>query len=430
MVGLQKTVIWTLLVFSVFSATAIAQNQTSPLVVGETFTIDSRIMGEKRVINVYMPPGYKESPAARFPVLYMPDGGIAEDFLHVAGLVQVSVGNETMRPFLLVGIENTERRRDMTGPTENENDKKIARRVGGSAAFRNFIRDELMPQIKARYRATDEKAIVGESLAGLFVVETFFLEPDLFDTYIAFDPSLWWNNQKLVSDAAARLRARPELKKTLYFANSSDAIEGVAQKFADVLGKNAPAGVRWHFEKMPEEKHSTIYHPAALKAFRAVFKPVIVPDTPASSQNSADSMPNAAPQASDSEMTKVRRAIDAGNAVWVAAWAKGDAAMLPDTFTPDGKEFVAGGKIYQGRKEILALMRDSMQKRGGKAKLTVTTTDVWLDGDTAYETGTAVYEFTIDGQPKTLERRYFTVWKRQSKRGAWKIFLNTGVAKQ
>jgi hypothetical protein len=32
-------------------------------------------------------------------------------------------------------------------------------------------------------------------------------------------------------------------------------------------------GVRWHYEKMPDEKHSTIYHPAALKAFRAVFPP-------------------------------------------------------------------------------------------------------------------------------------------------------------
>jgi uncharacterized protein (TIGR02246 family) len=132
----------------------------------------------------------------------------------------------------------------------------------------------------------------------------------------------------------------------------------------------------------------------------------------------------------DSEMTQVRRAIDAGNAVWVAAWAKGDAAMLPGTFTTDGKELVAGGKVYKGREQILALMRDTMQKRGGKAKLTVTTTDVWLDGNTAYETGKAVYEFTVDGQPVTLERRYFTIWKRKSRRGAWKIYSNTGIAKE
>ena len=247
----------------------------APLVIGETFTINSSVMSEIRRINVYMPPGYASSSKASFPVLYMPDGGMAEDFLHVAGLVQVSVGNETMRPFLLVGIENTERRRDMTGPTENEEDKKIAPRVGGSATFRKFIRNELMPQIKMRYHTTDETAIVGESLAGLFVVETFLLEPDLFDIYIAFDPSLWWNNQKLINGAAARLRLRPKMEKTLYFASSGDkGITEITQPLADLLGKNAFAGVKWHYEKMPNEKHSTIYHPAALKAFRAVFNPL------------------------------------------------------------------------------------------------------------------------------------------------------------
>lgn len=246
--------------------------RAAPLAFGETFTINSRILGETRRINVYFPPGYQESAGTRLPVLYMPDGGMAEDFLHVAGLVQVSVGNGTMRPFLLVGIENTQRRRDLTGPTDNENDKKIAPRVGGSEAFRKFIRDELMPQVKGRYRTTDERAIVGESLAGLFVVETFLLEPDLFDTYIAFDPSLWWNDQKLVGRAAELLRARPEAAKTLYLASSSDDTEAT-QRFADLLGKGAPPGLRWHYEKMPDEKHSTIYHPAALKAFRAVFKP-------------------------------------------------------------------------------------------------------------------------------------------------------------
>jgi predicted alpha/beta superfamily hydrolase len=242
-----------------------------PLTIGDTFTIDSKVLKETRRINVYRPGAAPEGP---LPVLYMPDGGMGEDFLHVAGLVQVSVGNGTMRPFLLVGIENTERRRDMTGPTENKEDKKIAPHVGGSAAFRAFLRGELMPQIKARYRTTPETAIVGESLAGLFVIETFLLEPDLFETYIAFDPSLWWNNKALVKSAAERLRARPTLTKTLYFASSDEkGIVEDAQRFAEILGKSAPANLHWHYERMPEEHHSTIYHPAALKAFRAVFPP-------------------------------------------------------------------------------------------------------------------------------------------------------------
>lgn len=239
---------------------------------GETFTIDSKALGETRRINVYLPPCYQESKGARMPVLYMPDGGMAEDFLHVAGLVEVLVGDNSTRPFILVGIENTERRRDLTGSTANPEDKKIAPHVGGSEAFRKFLREELKPEVKRRHRTTEESAIVGESLAGLFVVETFLLEPDLFDTYLAFDPSLWWNKGALVKGAAKQLQARPRLTKMLYFASSSEGGSEIDQ-FAEVLTKNAPPGLHWHYEKMPEEKHSTIYHPAALRAFRAVFAP-------------------------------------------------------------------------------------------------------------------------------------------------------------
>ena len=104
----------------------------------ETFTIASAVLDEVRRINVYTPPGYDASPAARFPVLYMPDGGLDEDFLHVArpgGLADRAPG--TMRPFMLVGIENTERRRDMTGPTRSP---RTGRSRRGSAARRRSAR--------------------------------------------------------------------------------------------------------------------------------------------------------------------------------------------------------------------------------------------------------------------------------------------------
>jgi enterochelin esterase-like enzyme len=195
-----------LLAFSVVHAA----EQPAPLAIGETFTLQSKVLNESRRINVYLPPGYVEATDKRFPVLYMPDGGLAEDFLHIAGLVQVSVGNSTMRPFVLVGIENTERRRDLTGPTQNEEDRKIAPRVGGSAAFRKFLRDELMP-----------------------------------------DASKW-----------------------LWFASSGEERgDGTERLHAVLQAANGPSGLLWRFERFPEEKHSTIYHPAALMAFRAVFRP-------------------------------------------------------------------------------------------------------------------------------------------------------------
>jgi predicted alpha/beta superfamily hydrolase len=250
-----------------------AAQPAAPLAMGETYTLQSKALDETRRINVYLPPGYAESADQRFAVLYMPDGGLAEDFLHIAGLVQVSVGNGTMRPFVLVGIENTQRRRDLTGPTQNEADKKIAPRVGGSATFRKFLRDELMPDVKARYRTTDEAAIVGESLAGFFVIETFLLEPDLFDSYIAIDPSLWWNSGSLVKSAPERLRAQTRSDKALWFASSIEQRGDWIERFASAVQANAPPGMQWRYEPMQQEKHSTIYHPAALKAFRTVFRP-------------------------------------------------------------------------------------------------------------------------------------------------------------
>jgi predicted alpha/beta superfamily hydrolase len=181
-----------------------------------------------------------------------------------------------MRPFLLVGIENTQRRRDLTGPTQNAEDRRIAPVVGGSATFRRFIRSELMPVIHARYRTTSESVIMGESIAGLFVVETFFAEPDLFDTYIAFDPSLWWNDQELVKRAADRLRSDNPPARTLYLASSGEAeLARLSQQLADLLLQHAPASLRWHYAPMPAESHATIYHPAALQAFRRLFTPPV-----------------------------------------------------------------------------------------------------------------------------------------------------------
>ena len=244
-----------------------------PLTIGETFTLRSDALGETRRVNVYLPAGYAEAAAARYPVLYMPDGGIGEDFLHLAGLLQISALNGTMRPFLLVGVENTERRRDLTGPTEVADDRSIAPRVGGSAAFRRFLAEELVPAIDATYRTTGERALIGESLAGLFVVETYLLEPTLFDTYVAVDPSLWWNDASLVRRAAELIDKHPRGKRTVYLATSDqEEIGALTRELADLLAEKSRS-IELHTTSLPAEQHHTVFHPAALAAVRAVFAP-------------------------------------------------------------------------------------------------------------------------------------------------------------
>ena len=250
-----------------------ASPATDPVLPHQTFTIDSKLLGETRRINVYTPPGYEKS-TSRDPVLYMPDGGVDEDFPHVTNDIDAAIRAGEMRPVIVVGIENTERRRDMTGPTQVESDRKIAVHVGGSASFRAFIRDELMPVIRKRFRVNGERAIVGESLAGLFIVETFFEEPKLFNTYIALSPSLWWNDQSLVHSAGKLLRSRPKLRATLHLASGGDDDRGDAVKaLAAVLRADAPKGLTWYYEPRADLQHSTIYKGASPGVFRRLFPP-------------------------------------------------------------------------------------------------------------------------------------------------------------
>ena len=60
-----------------------SQQPNDPIPAHETFTIDSKYVNEKRVITVWFPDEYKNSTDS-LPVLYMPDGGINEDFPHIA----------------------------------------------------------------------------------------------------------------------------------------------------------------------------------------------------------------------------------------------------------------------------------------------------------------------------------------------------------
>ena len=242
------------------------QQPNDPIPVHETFIIDSKYVNEKRVINVWFPEEYKNSTDS-LPVLYMLDGGIKEDFPHIANTLSELIKAKKIKPFILVGIENTQRRRDLTPPTSVAKDKEIAPVVGGSAAFRQFIQEELIQQINAKYRTTNRKGIIGESLAGLFVTETFLITPDMFDFYIAMDPSLWWNNEHLVKTAKTNLAQFPASSKQFWFAGSNAKdIAKHTKELAKILTEANPTNLKWTYSNEPKEKHHTIYRATKEKA--------------------------------------------------------------------------------------------------------------------------------------------------------------------
>jgi enterochelin esterase-like enzyme len=128
-----------------------------PVPAHDAFTIESRAVGEPRPVNVWVPDAQRAAVAARtlaLPALYMPDGGTNEDFPHVVRTVATLLARGAIRPVIVVGIPNTQRRRDLSGETSVPSDREMAPVVGGSAAFRRFVREELIPEIERRYATT------------------------------------------------------------------------------------------------------------------------------------------------------------------------------------------------------------------------------------------------------------------------------------
>ena len=136
--------------------------------------------------------------------------------------------------------------------------------------------------------------------------------------------------------------------------------------------------------------------------------------------------PSAVPEVTSEIFAEAKRAIDKGNAEWIEAWEKGDAERIAAIFTDDAVMLSQGGRVFKGRQEILERQKAAMQSVTRPIKVSVITVKIWLDGDTAYETGKYKYEYTEKGKPATEEGRYVTMWKRQGD-GSWKLTMDMAV---
>lgn len=241
-----------------------------PIPEHDSIKINSTFVNEERVVNIWTPPNY-ESSNDSFPVLYMPDGGIKEDFPHIANTLSKLIQENKIPAYILVGIENTERRRDLTGPTKIEYDLKYIPNPGGADNFRSFIKNELFPLINQSYKTQKKKALIGESLAGLFTVETFLLDNEMFDYYIAMDPSLWFNEQYLVKNFESLSQSSYDFSKKLWFA-ASDAVD--ISNHTKTLNKKLLSTDQELISKytdLPNEKHSTIFRASKEEALIWTF---------------------------------------------------------------------------------------------------------------------------------------------------------------
>lgn len=280
-----------ILLLSFFASLSFAQvtnqpaaDNSKPFVLGEIREIQSAKLGEKRVLNVYLPVGYNKTDATKYPVIYLLDGSADEDFIHVVGLVQFDSFSWINRvpKSIVVGIATVDRRRDFTYPTNIEADKKRYPTTGKSDNFIAFIEQELQPFIEKTYKTTASKTIIGQSLGGLLATEILLKKTTLFDKYIIISPSLWWDNGSLLKQSSAMLQENYANKTDVYIGVGKEGltpteIPRVMEVDANLLAEKIKAtkskNVKVYFDYLPQEDHATISHQAIFNAFRLLYPP-------------------------------------------------------------------------------------------------------------------------------------------------------------
>jgi predicted alpha/beta superfamily hydrolase len=180
---------------------------------------ESKILGNKRNLIVYLPPAYEQNANRRYPVLYMHDGqNIFDDATSFAGEWRADetakrlIDEGKIVPIIIVAIENAGAARinEYTNTTEpvyvadkkaiDEGKKKkedVETEGGKGEQYAQFLITEVKPFIDQTYRTKADRAntaVAGSSLGGLMSLYLAWKHKDVFSKFGVISPSLWWDN--------------------------------------------------------------------------------------------------------------------------------------------------------------------------------------------------------------------------------------------
>ncbi len=250
---------------------ATAQEEDRRVTIGQKFTIASETLGEDRPYWVYLPVSYDSNSSAslHYPVMYLLDGDA--HFPSASGVVQFMSsginGNVQIPELIVVAIPNTNRTRDLTpshttiGFDGEETD--FLQESGGGDAFLKFVRDELFPKIDSDYRTAPHRTLVGHSFGGLLALHALLDAPDMFQAYIAIDPSLWWDDKLLVRQAE-KIGADDERTGSVYISLANRETgeprlsEEAGREFGKTLAGAEYSGIRFTLQYFEAEDHGSV----------------------------------------------------------------------------------------------------------------------------------------------------------------------------
>ncbi|TYB77125.1 alpha/beta hydrolase-fold protein [Bizionia myxarmorum] len=276
-----------MLFIAVCHETSAQTNNKGLITIGVSDSIQSSILDEKRDFWVHIPESENDSEVA-FPVVYLLDGD--KHFTSVVGIIQelsATKGNTLMPKMIVVGILNTDRMRDLT--PKHGNQKNGPNTSGGGEAFLDFMKKELIPYIDQKYPTKPYRIYIGHSLGGLTVINTMLKKPELFNSYIALDPSLWWADSAMLKEANVILNNKSLTDETLYLgiantlkpevtigtvtADTTHATQHIRDilEFSTKIVPESSAKLDFKFQYYPDDGHGSLPLIATYDALRYIF---------------------------------------------------------------------------------------------------------------------------------------------------------------
>ncbi|MFC0877128.1 alpha/beta hydrolase-fold protein [Saccharicrinis sp. FJH2] len=268
------------------------QNQQFLQKVGVLDSLYSKILNETRKIYVQLPASYTPEKNQKYPVAYILDG---EVFLPTVNDVQNYYSGGFTPEMVLVGISNDKNRlRDLTTSSiTTKYGMPFNEKNGEANNFRKFIATELIPFIENKYPVTNYRTLIGHSYGGLFTISTLINQPNLFANYLAIDPSLDWDDQKLLNEAREIIPNRKYENKALFMSlsgqlhmqNPQITIDNVMQDttdftlfarsniaFSKLVKQNAKNGLSFEWKFYPRDIHGTIPFPSIMDGLISLFE--------------------------------------------------------------------------------------------------------------------------------------------------------------
>ena len=186
-------------------------------------SIFSNTFNEYKKIWIQLPENYNPNSSEKYPVIYILDGGV---MLNTLETVYNNYWGHYLPHMILVGISNsTNRTRDLTtSQIKMRRGAEFDQETGGADKFTEYITKELIPYVDKTYPTTSYRTLIGHSYAGLFTVNMLINHTKFFKNYIAIDPSLDWDNQKLLKQAKEKLTSENFKGKSLFVSMAAEQL--------------------------------------------------------------------------------------------------------------------------------------------------------------------------------------------------------------